>query len=141
MDATPFILKILSPEKSFFEGDVSEVIFSTPEGSIGIMSGHSPMFAAVSEGVVEILAGGVWKIAAVGQGFCEINYHNAEFYLDTAEWADEIDVARARDALERANHRINNIKSKQEYMRTQASISRALARIKAVESITERRYH
>ena len=127
-------LTILSPEKDFFEGEVDEVVFSTPEGSIGIMGGHAPMIAAVCEGVVEILVDGDWKIAAVGQGFCEINYHHAEFYLDTAEWADDIDIARAEQALERANQRVNNIKNRQEYMRSKASMSRALARLKAVES-------
>ena len=141
MDDTRLSLQILSPEKCFFDGEVDEIVFSTPEGSIGIMDGHSPMIAAVSEGVVEILADGDWKIAAIGQGFCEITYHRAVFYLDTAEWAEDIDVARAREALERANHRIHNIQSRQEYLRTQASISRALARLKAAESSSGRHHH
>ena len=141
MDATPFLLQILSPEKCFFDGEVSEIVFSTPEGSIGIMDGHSPMIAAVSEGVVEIFTDGDRRIAAVGQGFCEITYHHAVFYLDTAEWAEDIDVARAREALGRANHRIHNIQSRQEYLRTQASISRALARLKAAESGLGRNHH
>ena len=134
MEQTPFFLTILCPEKVFFNREASEVIFYSPEGSIGIMAGHSPMFAAVSEGVMEICAKGVWKTAAVGQGFCEINYHRGEFYLDTAEWADEIDVARAKEALDRAEMRLRNTLSKQEYLRTQASMSRALARLKAAKS-------
>jgi len=134
MEQNPFMLKILCPEKDFFQKPANEVVFSTPEGSIGIMAGHAPMFAAVSEGVLEIMADGEWKSAAVGQGFCEISYHRAEFYLDTAEWADEIDVARARDALERAETRLRNALSRQEYLRTQASMSRALARLKAAKS-------
>jgi len=134
VEQTAFFVKILCPEKDFFRGDAGEIVFSTPEGSIGIMVGHAPMFAAVSEGVVEICIDGVWRIAAVGQGFCEINYHQAEFYLDTAEWADEIDVVRAKEALVRAESRIHSTLSRQEYLRTQASISRALARLKAVKS-------
>ena len=133
MENALFPLKILCPEKDFFEGAVSQVVFYTPEGSIGVMAGHSPMFAAVSEGVLEILIDNEWKTAAVGQGFCELSYHWAEFYLDTAEWAEEIDVARAKDALERAEHRIHSIQSRQEYLRTQASMSRALARLKAAK--------
>lgn len=136
MDSTPFFLRILSPEKKFFEGNVEEVIFTTPEGSIGIMGGHAPMIAAVCEGVIEVYSDGERKIAAVGQGFCEITYHIGEFYLDTAEWADEIDIVRAKDALDRANHRIHSIQSRQEYLRTQASMSRALARLKAAESMS-----
>jgi len=134
MELTPFPLIILCPEKDFFRGEVNEVVFSTPEGSIGIMAGHAPLFAAVSEGVLEIYSGGEWRVAAVGQGFCEISSDKSEFYLDTAEWADEIDVARAREALARAENRIHSTLSRQEYIRTQASMSRALARLKAVRS-------
>jgi len=138
MDKSTFSLTILCPEKDFFEGEVNEVVFYTPEGSIGIMPGHAPLFAAVSEGILEVLSDGQWKTAAVGQGFCEIDYYQAEFYLDTAEWADEIDINRAKEALDRAEHRLHNTISKQDYLRTQASMSRALARLKAVEAKTGR---
>ena len=134
MEQNSFFLSIVCPEKGFFSGDALEVVFSTPEGSIGIMAGHAPLFAAVSEGILEIFADGGWKVAAVGQGFCEIGFHRSEFYLDTAEWADEIDVARAREALARAENRIHSTLSRQEYVRSQASMSRALARLKAVDS-------
>ena len=138
MELNTLSLAILSPEKDFFEGEVNEVVFYTPEGSLGVMPGHAPLFAAVSEGILEILSDGQWRTAAVGQGFCEIGYHQAEFYLDTAEWADEIDINRAKEALDRAEHRLHNTLSKQDYLRTQASMSRALARLKAVESKTGR---
>jgi len=138
MEQALFSLSIFCPEKEFFKGDANEVVFYTPEGSIGIMAGHSPMFAAVSEGIMEVFFEGAWRTAAVGQGFCEIGYHQAEFYLDTAEWADEIDIARANEAFERAAHRLQNTLSRQEYLRTEASMSRALARLKAAKSGSDR---
>jgi len=137
MEQDVFLLSIRCPEKDFFEGEVTEIVFSTPEGSIGVMASHSPLFAAVSEGVIEIISEDGRRTAAVGQGFCEIDYRKAEFYLDTAEWADEINIARAKEALDRAEHRIHNTLSKQEYLRTQASMSRALARLKAAKSDIE----
>ena len=127
-------MTILSPEKDFFEGEVREVIFSTPEGRIGVMAGHSPVVAAVAEGVLEILDGDEWKVAAVGQGFSEIAYDKAEFFVDSVEWAGEIDAVRAREALTRAEQRIRSNISRIEYMRTQAAMSRALARLKAVDA-------
>ena len=127
-------LTVLSPEKDFFEGKVREVIFSTPEGRIGVMAGHAPIVAAVAEGVMEIFDGNEWRIAAVGQGFSEIAYDKAEFFVDTVEWADEIDAVRAKQALDRAEHRIHSNISRVEYLRTQAAMSRALARLKAVDS-------
>ena len=127
-------LSIMSPEKDFFEGEVREIVFSTPLGRLGIMAGHAPVVAAVSEGVLEIMYGDERKIAAVGQGFAEIAYEKAEFFVDTVEWAEDIDAIRAREALERAEQRIRSNINRIEYMRTQAAMSRALARLKAVES-------
>ena len=127
-------LSVMSPEKDLFEGDVTEVVFSTPLGRLGVMAGHAPMVVAISAGIMEILIDEEWKIAAVGQGFSEIAYDRAEFYLDSAEWAEDIDALRAKQALERAAVRLQNAANRQQYLRTQASISRALARLKAVES-------
>jgi F-type H+-transporting ATPase subunit epsilon len=124
----------MSPEKDCFEGEAREIVFSTPLGRLGIMAGHAPMVAAVSECILEIKIGDEWKIAAVGQGFAEIAYEKAEFFVDTAEWAEDIDAIRAREALERAEQRIRSNISRIEYTRTQAAMSRALARLKAVES-------
>lgn len=126
-----FHLRLLSPEKNFFDGEVTEVIFSTHEGRMGVMAGHSPTMASVVEGTLEILVDGEWKIAAVSEGFATIAYETAEFYLDTAEWAEEIDVLRASEALRRAEHRIQSNISRMEQIRTQAAMSRALARLKA----------
>ena len=134
-----FLLTVLTPEKEFFSGEVNEIVFSTPEGRIGIMSGHAPIIASVSEGIIEILIGDEWKTAAAGQGFCEVAYERVEFFVDTAEWADEIDAIRAKEALERAEHRINSNLGRMEYLRTQAAMSRAMARLKTVESLMARK--
>ena len=124
---------ILSPEKIFFSGEVEQLIFATPEGSMGIMAGYMPIIAAVADGILEIDAAGERKIAAVGQGFCIVSENKASFYLDTVEWADEIDAVRAREALHRAELRARSNLSQVEMLRAQAAMSRALARLKAVE--------
>jgi len=139
MDSPTLSLTILTPEKNFFSGEAAEIVFSTPEGRLGIMSGHAPMIASVAEGIIEILADGQWQTAATGQGFGEITYDKAEFFVDTAEWADEIDAIRAKEALERAEHRIRSNLSRMEFLRTQAAMSRAMARLKTVETTSSRK--
>jgi F-type H+-transporting ATPase subunit epsilon len=134
-----FSLSVLTPEKNLFTGEAAEIIFSTSVGRVGMMAGHSPMFAEVTEGIMEILVGDEWKVAAVGQGFGEIAYNNAEFFVDTAEWADEIDAARAKEALERAASRIRGSISRVEYLRTQAAMSGPWARLKCAGSKTSRK--
>jgi F-type H+-transporting ATPase subunit epsilon len=129
-----FSLTVLCPEKDFFEGEAREVVFSTPMGRLGVMAGHAPMVAAVAEGLLEIISADGLRIAAVGQGFAEIAYDKAEFFLDTAEWAEEIDAVRAKDALARAQQKLHSSMTRIEHLRTQAAMSRALARLKAAES-------
>jgi F-type H+-transporting ATPase subunit epsilon len=124
-------LHLLTPDNNFFDGDVEEVIFSTSEGRIGIMAGHSPTFASVVEGVIELLIDGEWKITAVSQGFARVHYDMTEIFLDSVEWADNIDVVRAEQALKRAEQRSKTEISRVEHIRTQAAMSRALARLKA----------
>ncbi|GHU53327.1 ATP synthase epsilon chain [Clostridia bacterium] len=132
--ADTFTLRILTPEKQFADEPAEEIIFTTPEGRVGILAHHMSMFAAVAEETIEIKRDGVWKVAAAGQGFAEIFDNKADFYLDTVEWADEIDAVRAREALKRAEERLKHETDHIEYLRTQSSLSRALARIKAAET-------
>ena len=132
--AGSFTLTILTPDKSFFSQPAQEIIFGTPEGRIGIQVGHMPMVAAVSEGTIEILVDGEWKTAAVSQGFAEIMGSQTDFFVDTVEWAEEIDTMRAREALMRAEMRLKSSEDRVQYVRAQAAMARALARLKAAET-------
>jgi F-type H+-transporting ATPase subunit epsilon len=126
-----FQLDILTADKSFASQSVRQVVFSTPTGRMGVLAGHMPMIAAVFENPLEIQTeDGVWKTAAVGRGFAEIMPDRARFYLDTVEWADEIDVIRAKEALERASSRLKGSLNHMEYVRTHAAIARAMTRLK-----------
>jgi F-type H+-transporting ATPase subunit epsilon len=126
-----FQLDILTADKFFASQQVRQVIFSSPSGRLGVLAGHMPMIAAVFEDSLNIQSeDGTWKIAAAGQGFAEIMPDRVRFYLDTVEWAEEIDVARAKEALERASSRLKGALSHMEYVRTHAAIARAITRLK-----------
>ena len=126
-----FSLKVMTPEKSFIEETVDSVVFETSTGQMGILHGHMPVVAAVVEGVLKIQSGESWRDAAIGQGFVTVKSDESVFYVETAEWAEDIDVARARQAMERAALRLRNELSQLEYFRTQAALSRAMARLRA----------
>jgi len=130
-NSNEFFLSVLTPDKCFYNKQAREIVFETSDGRIGVMAGHMPMVAAVLEGTLDINAGGEWKTAAVSQGFAEITGEKVEFFVDTVEWADDIDAARAREALERAKMRMQSELSLVEYIHTRAAMARALARLKA----------
>jgi len=127
-------LSILTPEKVFYAGEVSQIITETPEGEMGIMIGHMPSIAVVSDSLLEIQENGVWRNAALGQGIMIVSAAGIEFFVDTAEWDEEIDVQRSEKALHRAEERLRGSLSKTEYLRTRTAIARATARLKTAHS-------
>jgi len=131
--APAFNLEIVTPERNFFSGDVEMLIIRTPDGEMGILPGHIPMVVAVAVGSIRILQNGEWLHAAVSEGFSEIKRDQTVMIVDAAEWPHEIDVKRAEAAKERALERLNTKLSRVEYMRTQAALSRAMARLKVTK--------
>jgi F-type H+-transporting ATPase subunit epsilon len=125
-----FTLEIVTPERKFFSGEVEMLVLRTPDGQIGVMKGHIPMVAAVSIGPARILQDGEWKEAVLNTGFMEVGRHGTVILTDTAEWPHEIDINRALEAKKRAEERLHRKLSLIEYQRTQAALSRALARLK-----------
>jgi len=128
-------LSILTPEKVFFNGEVSQIIAETPEGEMGIMIGHMPSIAVVSDSLLKIEENGSWRSAALGQGIMDVSSSGIEFFVDTAEWGEDIDVQRSEKALHRAEDRLHygNL-SRADYIRTRAAIARATARLKTAHS-------
>ena len=71
-DDRNFRLKVITPERVFYEGDVHMVEFNTTEGEIGIYKGHVPMTVIVSPGILTISENSQTKNAALHAGFVEI---------------------------------------------------------------------
>ena len=88
------------------------------------------MVIAVEPGELQYQIDGVWHRAAVGQGFAEIMPEYVILLAATAEHPEEIDEARARRAKERAEERLRQKQSLQEYYRSKAALARAMARLK-----------
>ena len=126
-------LSILTPEKLFFKGEVSQIIAETPDGEMGIMTGHMPSIAVISDSLLKVQENGVWRSAAVGQGIMDVSAAGIEFFVDTAEWAEDIDVPRSEKALHRAEERLHGSLSHAEYLRTHTAVARATARLKAAQ--------
>ena len=72
MAENTFKLKIITPERVFYEGDVTMVEFNTIEGQIGILKKHVPTTVIVSPGVLTITEEEGVKMAALHAGFAEI---------------------------------------------------------------------
>lgn len=130
-----FYFEVVTPERKFFEGEVEMVVIRTPEGEIGILKDHEPAVVAIDAGVLKIFTEGKWLEAAVSPGFMEVTHEKTVALVDTAEWPHEIDINRAKAAKERAEERLRQKLSRIEYLRSQASLARALARLRVTKQI------
>ena len=99
----PLHVELVSPERLLYEGESSEVLARTVEGEIGFLPGHIPFVGTLLPGVVQVYTeGGIQRIA-VHSGFIELANDHLTLLSDVAELAEDIDVDRARAALDRAD--------------------------------------
>ena len=128
-----FILKIITPDRMFYEGEADMVEFNTTEGEIGIYKNHIPMTVIIKPGVLVITDGDSQIKAALHAGFVEILQESVTILAEVIEWADEIDGKRAEEAYDRAQERIRAKDPKTDIARAETALLRAMARINAIK--------
>lgn len=129
--AAIFSLRFIASDHVFFEGKASILIVPAIDGEQAVMAHHEEMIIATQEGTMRFMgADGVWQEAIVGTGIAQIANNRVTVLVDTAERPDEIDAKRAKEALERAQEQMRQKQSIQEYHISQASMARALTRLK-----------
>ena len=122
-----FQLKIIAPERIFYEDEVSYVEFRTTEGDIGIYPGHIALTTIVAPGVVRIhTPSGEVQEAALLEGFSEILANQVVILAEAVEWPEEIDVNRAKEAQIRAERRIQSAEGDMD--RAELALKRDLVR-------------
>ena len=129
-----FGLKIIASDKVFYEGRCRKLVIPAPDGEKGILPNHENMVIAVTVGIGRMEAEeGKWQEVALGGGFAEIVNNRVTLIVDTAERPEDIDVRRAREQRERAEEQLRQKQSTQEYYHTQASLARAMNRLRLAQ--------
>ena len=124
-----FKLQIITPERTFYEGEASMVELTTTEGEIGVYRGHIPMTAIVAPGVIKIHEPARIKEAALMSGFLEILPEKIVVMAEVAEWPEEIDLNRAEEAKVRAERRLKEQSGEIDIVRAETALKKALVRI------------
>ena len=125
-----FRLLIATPEHKFLDTDVEQIVVQLEDGLYGVLAGHADMVAVLDSGVVRIQKDGAWRDAFVSEGFVSVSPEVVTVMAQSAEWPAEIDARRAEEAKDRAEERLRQKQSQQEYMLSKASLARAMARLR-----------
>lgn len=129
-----FTLKIITPDRVFYEEQVSMVEFNTIEGEVGIYKDHIPMTMIIAPGILTITTGEEVSEAALHAGFAEVLPDKVTILAEIIEWPVEIDLTRAEESKSRAEERIREHAPGTDMKRAELSLKRAVARIEAVNN-------
>ena len=130
-------LEVVTPEKSVVDEDVSIVVAPGSLGEFGVLAGHTPFMTTLKLGTIRYTdTTGVERCIFVSGGFAEALPNKVTVLAESAERRCDIDLERARTALERAEKRLKEEAKKQDldYTRAKAALERAMHRLKLAES-------
>ena len=115
MAENTFPFEILTPERSFFSGDIEALTFTASDGEWTILKGHVPMIVVLRPGTVKIKQDGQWREAVNSEGYMEVGPHRTVLFAQTCEWPEEVDQQpggaprrQAEEALRQATARPNS---------------------------------
>lgn len=126
-------LDIVTAERVVFSDDVDVVVAPGIEGELGVLPHHAPLMTMLEAGELLAKKAGAEFSMAVSGGFIEVRPDRIIVLADTAERADEIDIARAEAARKRAQERLSHREEGVDVARAESALRRALARIEVVE--------
>lgn len=128
-----FNLKVVTPDRIFYDGMVEMVELKTTEGDIGILKGHIPLTAVVAPGALVIKEASETKEAALIDGIVRILQDNVTILAQSCEWPDEIDVARANEAKIRAERRLTGQEGEVNFQRAELALKRSITRLEVAD--------
>jgi F-type H+-transporting ATPase subunit epsilon len=136
----PIRCEIVSQDRLVFEGDADIVIVPGALGEMGILPGHAPLLSALELGVIRVKIGQEEEVFTVTGGFIEVQPDIVTIMADAAENVEEIDVDRARQAMERAERLLDEYSEEdaENYLRIQAALRRSNLRLKTVDQYRRR---
>jgi F-type H+-transporting ATPase subunit epsilon len=125
----PFSLRVVSVERSLYEGEVDEIQCVGGDGELGILPNHAPLLTTLKPGTLSIMTAGKEELLFVGGGFLEVLPDRVTVLADVAERGHEIDAARAEAARQRALEHLQGTVSPEEQVSLRDGLAKAEARL------------
>ena len=130
-----FHVEIRTPEQLIYEGDVMSIRAPGVEGNFEILAGHLPFLTALDIGEIRVRESETPQLMAISGGVFEVLRTGVTALVETAEWASEIDVARAENARERAHTELTANAPDLNRPQIEAALARAKNRIKVANNL------
>ncbi len=130
---------IVSAEKEIYSGLAEMVFAPLVTGEVGILPRHAPLLARMKPGEVRVRTPSEELSFYVSGGMLEVQPHVVTVLADTALRAKDIDEAAALKAKERAEEAMKSRQSDIDYAKAQAELAEAIAQLRAIQKLRDRR--
>ena len=127
-----FHLQIVTPDGLEFDGMAESLLVRTDDGDVQFLAGHVDYMASLGTGRAKVKVGGKDKLAAASGGFVICSGGEVKLVAVTFEFADDIDVERAKRSKARAEEEIRRATNDKELLLAKARLRRAMSRIDVV---------
>lgn len=128
-----FHLEIVTPDGIEFEGQAESLLIKCESGDVEVLAGHADLFSPLAVGRARIKYDGKNRLASSAGGFLSVTKEKVVVVATTFEFADEIDVNRAKSAAAKAETDMKDAKDDAALEKAKLKLSRALNRIKISE--------
>ena len=128
-----FHLEVVTPDGKIYEDNVESLLVHTDNGDVEFLAGHIDYMASLGTGRARIKAGGTDRFASVSGGFVTVLDGDVKLVAITFEFREDIDIDRAKAAIERAKDTIASSNDVKAIDIAKAKLMRALNRINVAE--------
>jgi F-type H+-transporting ATPase subunit epsilon len=126
---THLTLEIVTPDGLLLREEVDDVVAPGQQGYFGVRPGHTPFLTTLGMGEISYGVGGQRYHMTCFWGFCEVTPDRVNVLAEIGERAEDIDVARAEQALHRAQDRIRTLRAEEGYDQAHLAYVRAVTRL------------
>jgi len=127
--ASQFYLEIITPERTFYQGEVESVIIPTVGGQMGVLKGNIPLITALQSGEVKIKKDGKWHYAANSDGFAEVTPDKVLLFCETIFWPDEMEMEELKEKERHQREAMDYARDQKAYTLAKVSLMRTLAKL------------
>ncbi|MGG3449020.1 F0F1 ATP synthase subunit epsilon [Domibacillus aminovorans] len=129
-----FNVNIVTPDGPVVDTNVELLSAKAQSGELGIMAGHVPLVAPLQIGAVRLVLGDKKsELVAVSGGFLEVRSDQVTILAQAAEKAENIDIARAKEAKMRAERFLQDKQDQVDLKRAELALRRATNRLNVYE--------
>ena len=132
--AETILLEIVTPDRLVLSEEVDEVTAPGVEGEFGVLPGHTPFLTTLKVGELTYRKGKDVHHMAVSWGYAEVTPKKVTVLAEAAEVAAEIDIVRAKAAMEKAEKELKKLsKEDKDYLIEAARLEKSIIRIQVAE--------